>query len=145
MGRVGIWEGVPGGCTEISEKFPGNFWEFLRNFREISRNCGACPKSLIWYCIVGKQNFDTRSAPKLSYDHDGFTCTISKKFHFTPDFTFFSYPLQLLANNNIVVGLYYIKIRNIKRVRSFGSFDWLSLSKLLCLFCFSICLDSWSS
>ena len=97
MGRVGIWEGLPRGCTEISEKFPGNFREIPGNFREISRNCGACPKSLIWYCIVGKQNFDTRSAPKLSYDHDGFTCTISKKFHFTPDCTFFSYPLQMVT------------------------------------------------
>ena len=26
-GRVGIWEGVPRGFTEISEKFPGNFQE----------------------------------------------------------------------------------------------------------------------
>ena len=30
--------GVPGGCTEISEKFPGNFREITGNFREISRN-----------------------------------------------------------------------------------------------------------
>ena len=48
------------------------------------------------YCILhsGKINFDTRFASKLSYDHDTdtFTCTISKKFHFTPDFSFFPTP-----------------------------------------------------
>ena len=27
------------------------------------------------------------TAPKLSYDHDGFTYPMSKKFHFSPDCT----------------------------------------------------------
>ena len=32
MGRVGIWEGVPRGCVEISEKFPGDFREISGRF-----------------------------------------------------------------------------------------------------------------
>ena len=35
---VGIWEGVPRGCTEISEKFPGNFREFPRDSRKFPGN-----------------------------------------------------------------------------------------------------------
>ena len=44
-------------------------------------------KTKFWYTVF---------APKLSYDHDGFTCTISKKFHFIPDSTFFPTPFIYL-------------------------------------------------
>ena len=51
------------------------------------------------YCIFGivgeNKIIDIRSVSKLSYDHDGFTCTISKKFNSVPDFTVSPYPLQI--------------------------------------------------
>ena len=70
----------------------------------------------------------------FEYDHDTFTCTISKKFHFAPDCTFPPYPLHMFLYTIRIVDFstviphdYFLASTSIFSVRyelNYRSFDY---------------------
>ena len=57
MGRVGIWEGVPRGCTEISENLSGNFWEISEKFPGNFQELWGMSKIFNMIMLSGKTKF----------------------------------------------------------------------------------------